>query len=137
MVERVVVADLGVVWDPNGPEAELAATDRAVATLRLRPRWDDPDKGRIAIVWRGVQYSSMGWPNDEAKSGHRLYAKGLREVLWAGEVLDSELIDEIGRRNRIAFPSTRGDDTGRHWIVLTKEITVEVIADEIEVRREP
>jgi hypothetical protein len=138
MTERVESVDLGVVWDPNAPDARLLTTDSGVTRLTLRARVDDPDQRRVELVWARSWAARMEPSNDEAISGHRLYAVGLREVLWLGEVHDSELIADFERRNRV-HP---GHDASRfaplrHWIVLLKECTVEVVARSLTVERRP
>ena len=136
MAERVIALDLGVVWDPNAPEAVLVSEDSGPAILMLRPRGDDADGRRIAIVWDGASAAAMEPPNDEAISGHRLYDKGLSGALWAAEVLDSEWIADLERQNRVHplhDPKRFGDL--RHFVVLLKECVVEVVAPTVVVRR--
>lgn len=75
-------------------------------------------------------------PNDEARSGHRLYDVGLREVLWLGEVYESGLIAELERRNRVHARHSAEQYTAlRHWVAPLKECTVEVVAHSLRVER--
>ncbi len=78
----------------------------------------------------------MGAPNDEAVSGHRLFARGLDEILWAGEVLESELIKELERQDqgRPDHDASRYAELSHH-IILTKECTVEVAARSLTIER--
>ena len=135
MAEHVVAVNLGVVWEPNAPDAVLVASDHGETTLRVRARSDDVDQRDVVVAWQRPRMSSIGWPNDEASNGHRLWDRGLKDVLWIGEVIESELIAEMNRRNRIAFPNTPPQTGQHHWIVLTKDETIEVVAESVEVRR--
>lgn len=136
MAERVVTLDLGVVWDPNAPEAVLVSHDSGPTILMLQPSDGDTDQRRIAIVWEGARAAMMGPPNDETIAGHRLYGKGLSEALWAGEVLDSEWIADLERLNRVHPLHDPGRFAHlRHFIVLLKECVVEVVAPTFVVSR--
>jgi hypothetical protein len=73
MGERVSAKDLGTVWEPNAPEAILISTDSGAAVLALRAHPDDADQRCVVVVWAGTELASFGGPNDEARSGHRLY----------------------------------------------------------------
>ena len=136
VAERVIPLELGVVWDPNAPEAALVSNDVGPSLLMLRPRADDTDQRRIALVWEGARAAVMQPPNDEAISGHRLYNKGLKGVLWAAEVLDSEWISDLERRNRVhSLHDPQRFSELRHFVLLLKECTVEVVAPAVVVRR--
>jgi len=101
-----------------------------------RPRTDDTDQRRIAIVWDPCSCRSDAAPNDEAISGHRLYGKGLNGVLWAAEVLDSEWIADLERWSRVhPFHDPQRFSELRHFVVLLKECTVEVVSPAVAVRR--
>jgi hypothetical protein len=136
MGERVVELDLGVTWSPGSPDAVLLASDLGPTFLMLRPHHDDRDRRWVVLRWEGVRLSVMQPPNDEAISGHRLFAKGLRGILWAAEVLESEWIADLERRNRMHpyHQPNRYRDL-RHFLVLLKEDTVEVVAEAIQVVR--
>jgi hypothetical protein len=85
----------------NVPDAQLTATDDGETGLSLRARDDDADQRPVTLLWRGCVATRMEPPNDEAAEGHRLYDSGLRDVMWVGEVLDSNLIIEFERLDRI------------------------------------
>jgi len=75
----------------------------------------------------------MGPPNDEARAQHRLYAHGLRELLWLGIVRDSELVAQLR-------PMWTPVGDGRrihpiHYVVPSKECVVEVVAADVELFR--
>lgn len=128
--------DIGVVWDPNAPDARLLTTDSGVTRLTLRARVDDPDQRRVEFVWDRARAARMEPPNDEAISGHRLYAVGLREVLWVGEVHESELIADFEKRDRVhPYHDASLFAPLRHWVVRLKACTVEVVARSLTVER--
>jgi hypothetical protein len=138
MAERVVPWDAGCTWEPNAPEAVLAVSDRGRAVLAVNAHPADPDQDCVIFVWSRSRAAIMGSPNDEALSGHRLYSRGLSDLLWAGKVEQSEWIADLERRNRV-HPS---HDPARfirlvHFILPLKEDTVEVIAEEVTVVRRP
>jgi len=91
MGERVVPEIGELRWDPNAPEALFLSESTGATRLALNPHFDDPDQRRVVISWRHANYALMSPPNDEARSGHRLYDRGLSEVLWMARVEDSEL----------------------------------------------
>ena len=128
--------DLDVTWDPNAPDAVLTASDMGHTLLTLRAHPDDPDRRGVVLEWSGSRFSCMSDPNDEAISGHRLFSKGLADVLWAGLVEHSGLIADLERQNRVhpLHDSSRFERLAHH-VVLLKECVVEVVAREILVRR--
>jgi intracellular sulfur oxidation DsrE/DsrF family protein len=136
--ENVVSIDLGVDWEPSAPEAVMRVDDRGTTALALRAHSDDDDQRAVVLVWSGSEYSAMSSPNDEARNGHRLYEKGLQNVLWAGQVLGSELINQLERQNSV-HPLHRPTRFAGliHHVILTKESTVEVVANSLAVRRLP
>jgi len=136
MVERVIPVDLGAQWEPNAPAAALLVRDDGTAELTLQPHPVDADESPVRFVWHGCCAAVMQPPNDEALSGHRLYDKGLRGLLWAGEVLDSQWIADLERQNRVHPRHNPGRFARlRHFILPLKERTVEVIATGWETQR--
>lgn len=75
-------------------------------------------------------------PNDEARSGHRLWSHGLEDCLWAGEVLDSAWIARMERENRV-HPRHSSERFGglHHFVLLHKEGVCEVVAAGVRVHR--
>ena len=136
MAEHVRQLDLGVSWDPNAPDAVLMSDDRGRTSLAVRASVEDADRRSVVLVWTGVLFSSLGAPNDEAIAGHRLYDKGIREVLWAGGVEQSELVKSLEQQNRVhaRHVPTRYDDL-EHHVVLLKEGVVEVVARALTIER--
>ncbi len=136
MTEHVESLDLGVTWNPGAPDAILLAADGGPSTLALRAHRDDPDERCVVLVWDYARYASKAPPNDEAIEGHRLWGKGLDDVIWSGIVHDSELIAGLERQNRV-HPRHR---TARfegltHYVLPLKECVVEVVARDLTVRR--
>jgi hypothetical protein len=138
MAERVLSWDIGFRWEPNAPDAVLAVADSGRAVLALKPHFDDPDRDCVVFVWSGTWAAVMGPPNDEARSGHRLYRRGLADLLWAGQVKQSEWIADLERQDR----AHKLYDTARvaqltHFILSLKESVVEVAAQDATIRRRP
>jgi hypothetical protein len=78
----------------------------------------------------------MGPPGDEARSGHRLFRRGLAELMWSGVVEDSEWIIELEHRDRV-HPDHARFSILTHFIVPLKDETVEVMAEAVEMLRHP
>jgi len=51
MAERVVPWEVGFCWEPNAPEAVLAASDDGRAVLALNAHFDDADQACVVFVW--------------------------------------------------------------------------------------
>jgi len=138
MAERVVAWDAGCRWEPNAAEAVLAVSDAGRAALAVNARADDADQTCVVFVWSGTWAANMGPPNDEARSAHRLYSRGLSGLLWAGQVEESEWIADLERQNR-RHPDHDAARFARlaHFILLLKEGTVEVVAEKVTVLRHP
>ena len=129
MTEQVVPLDLGVMWEPNSPDAVLVSTDGGRAALALNAHASDEDQRAVVLTWNGCAAALLAPPNDEARHQHRRYHSGLREVLWAGVVEGSEWAATVD-------PMQAGS-AGSHFVVLTKEATVEVLAHGLSVVRVP
>ena len=138
MAERVVPWEAGFRWEPNAPEAVLAVSDIGRAALALKAHFDDADQDCVVFVWSGTQAAIMGPPNDESRPGHRLYLLGLSELLWAGQVEQSEWIMDLERQAR-GHPHHDPTRFARlsHFVLLVKEGTVEVAAETFTVLRRP
>lgn len=136
MAEQVVALDLDVTWEPNAPEALLLSDDYGKTVLALMPHPDDPDRRCVVLVWSGVHSACLAAPNDEAISGHRLYASGLSKVLWAGTVLNSEVSHSLEVQNRVHPRHDPSRYTNLvHHVILMKECVAEVVAEEVQVIR--
>lgn len=98
-----------------------------------RPR---PRSAARGLLWSGTRSALLGDPNDEAVSGHRLYLKGLADVLWACTVRGSDAVDALERQNRVhPIHDVSRFDRPAHHVLLLKERVVEVIVEAVEVRR--
>jgi hypothetical protein len=135
--EWVQPVDLGITWDPNAPYPCLVQTDNH-AFLILKLFEDIPPEGDATSVtaetvgvieWKGLYASLMGPPNDEAISGHRLWDRGLKEILRAGEVFGSEWVRHLERMNAVHPGHDPQRYQGlRHFVLLFKESTFECVA---------
>lgn len=138
MGEHVEPLDLGVVWEPNAPDATLLVDDSGNAVLAQRAHFEDPDQRCVVLRWVGVLHAQLGPPNDEALQTHQLYKHGLRELLWAGVVHDSSTVAKlIASWSRTVV----GDDGPSyrimplHFVILSKECVVEVVAENVDIER--
>ena len=122
VVERVVPLELGVTWEPNAPRATLRSSDDGNACLTLRAHPDDQDQRDVVITFDRCRAAAQLPFNDEALHLHPFQGLGLREVLWAGEVLDSTWL-----------PAGRA--SSRHFVFPLKECVVEVLAGSLDVSR--
>jgi hypothetical protein len=134
VVERVEPYDLALGvplrWEPNAPDAFLVSDDMARGALAQRAHPDDPDQRCVVLRWDVVSYALMGPPNDEARNQHRLYQAGLKDVDWLGVVRDSSLVAGLRPmfgRYAVFVPL--------HYVVVSKECVVEVLAADVDVFR--
>ena len=115
---------------PNVPDAFLVSDDMGRGALAQRAHPDDPDQRCVVLRWDGVSYALMGPPNDEARDQHRLYQAGLTDVNWLGVVRESSLVAGLrpmfGRGAAFVPP---------HYVVVSKECVVEVLAENVDVFR--
>jgi hypothetical protein len=129
-VEPYEILGSPLLWEPNAPEAVLMSDDQGRAALALRAHPDDLDQSCVVLRWRVVRYSLMGSPNDEALHMHRLYHAGLKDVLWVGVVRESQLVATLrpmGSPHQMFVP--------HHYVVVSKECVVEVVAEDLDVLR--
>jgi len=134
--EHVESIDLGVTWEPNSPNAVLASSDGGLTVMAVSAHPDDRDQRCVVLAWSSTRSATMSDPNDEGLAGHRLYDRGLANVLWAGRVEDSALIAELEERARV-HPE---HDPARfaslvHYVIPLKECTVEVVAAALSTNR--
>ncbi len=128
--EHVTPIDLGVIWEPNVPDPILLQTE-GKAYLLLYP-WEASERytHTVVIEWQSCRGAVFGDPNDEAFYGHRLYDKGLQDILWAGEVHKSGWI-AAGERVNSVHPRHDPERfaNARHFILRFKDSTFECIAE--------
>jgi hypothetical protein len=72
----------------------------------------------------------MSPPNDEARHQHRLYEAGLMDLDWLGVVRDSGLVKALQ-----PMWSRAGGFVPLHYVVVSKECVVEVLAENVDVFR--
>jgi hypothetical protein len=136
MVEHVIpyelTLDIGFGWEPNAPGAVLVSDDFGRAALAQKAHPDDPDQRCVVLRWDMVILAQLAPPNDEGRHEHRLYDVGLRDLLWLGVVQEGKLVEQ---RNS-SWPQA-GDRRGvpMHYVVVSKECVVEVVAMDVEVFR--
>ena len=133
--ERVIPVDLGVVWEPNVQDPWLVH-HLSTAALVLNPHFDDPNPSPLVLVWRYCWGAVLEPVDDDTIWGHRLWNAGLKDCLWAGEVINSSWIgtfDLPGRSRR--RPRSGAWTIKRHFVLRLKEATFEVIAESFEVAR--
>ena len=125
-----------MTWNPNAPEAFLLSDVFGKTVLALKPHHNDTDRRCVVLVWSGTRSACLADPNDEAKSGHRLYQSGLSNVLWAGLVRDSETIVALERANRVhPYHDPTRFESLQHHVILLKECAAEVVAEAVTVQR--
>lgn len=136
MVERVIpydlVLDTEFGWEPNAPDAVLVSDDFGRAALAQKAHPDDPDQRCVVLRWDLVILAQLAPPNDEGRHQHRLYDVGLRDLLWLGVVEESRLVDQL----KPSWPRA-SDRRGVpiHYVVVSKECIVEVVAMDVEAFR--
>lgn len=97
---------------------------------------EDVDRRQVVLESFNIGGAVLGAPGDEARSGHRLWNRGLDRCFWSAEVFNS---DWIRRMERVDSVHPHHDPSRflrfRHYILNTKEATFEVVADWCSVRR--
>lgn len=143
--ERVERLDIGLVCDVGVPYPVLVQSDeRTFLAFRLGRRGSGTsstiqvvvpaaaEPTRVGVIeFVGCRLASMGLPNDEALSGHRLWRRGLREVGYhsAGEVFNSSLVRDLEQGNRVHPRHQPAFFTSlRHFVFTFKECTFECVA---------
>ena len=90
------------------------------------------------LRWDGAHHAQLGPPNDEARHVHRLYRHGLRELLWAGVVHDSSMVAQLSAawsRTVVGADGSSYRIVPLHFVILSKECVVEVVAENVDVER--
>lgn len=137
--EKAVPIDLGIRWDAGAPLPHLLQSEhRTFLTFYLYeqdPDWNYTPSApvHIAIIeWHGCYETLLGWPNDEALPGHRLWERGLKETSYfsAAEVRNSSWIAEIEKGNRV-HPRHQPERFAalRHYILLFHDSTFECLVE--------
>ena len=123
----------GVLWPDTAHPVELRSYgSRLTVHYVVAPAHGD---GMALAEFTGVRASYLGSPNDEARGGHRLAARGLRNYAFH-EVINSDWISELERRNRVHPGHSKSLFAGLHHDIVTlKEETFECIARSMTVSR--
>src|SRR6266849_6093731 len=144
--EKAIPIDLGIKWDAGAPQPRLLQSEyktflacfldqpnQPLDGTRISffdPASPEPDSVGI-IEWHRCFETMLGWPNEEALSGHRLWAKGLKELRHysSAEVQNSSWIAEIEHGNRV-HPSHKPAIYAslKHYILLFHDSTFECLA---------
>ena len=122
-----------LTWEPNAPDAVLLCDDLGRGALAQNSHPDDPDQRTVVLRFDEVFLAQMGPPNDEGISSHRLYEAGLKDVRWMGLVRDSALATQVMQMH--ARVNGEPQLQPLHFIVLSKERVVEVLAANMDVFR--
>lgn len=136
MAEQVVpydfLLDNELGWEPNAPAAVLLTDDFGRAALAQNAHPRDSDQRCVVLRWDMVIHAQLTPPNDEGRHEHRLYDAGLRDLLWLGVVHNSQLVDQL----KPSWPRSGGSRAVPiHYVVVSKECVVEVVAVDVEVFR--
>lgn len=137
--ERVTPIEIGVRWAPNTSDP-LFVQHRMQAILVIPAHFDDADQRRVVLRVDGCHGVWLGEPNDEGRSAHRLWEKGLADCSWAGEVIASSWIADTANRVQAAWHWSHPFDPSlyedlHHWILLFKESTAECVGNALTVLR--
>jgi len=141
--EYVVPVDLGVKWDMGAPMPHLLQSEYKTFLLFFLssndPYWDgtyitvaDPNTPEpIGVLeWHECVGALLGPPNDDGRKGHRLWDKGLSDIVYgAGEVHNSAWVAEFERVWRVDSPGDLDPDLRpRHFILGFHDTTFECLA---------
>ena len=134
--DRVVEMNLGCFPEAAVSGAVLLQSENAAYLTfnAQRPRADgySEDAGTAIVELVGCSTTKFGYPNDEALSGHPLYAKGLVSYRIY-EVLNSSWIDEQAKQNRICFPDRTNMSWKRHFIFVFHDSTLECLTRDLKI----
>lgn len=137
-METVVEYDIGCFPElaVSGPLL-MADDDRLVfsfnATRLAADGYHREDAGRAVVRVSSFLALRFGYPNDEARPGHPLYARGFVGTA-VYEVLESSWTAELARQNRVRFPDSDVTTWGaRHFLFAFHETTLEVLCRGLEV----
>ena len=87
--------------------------------------------GVLVVRFDRCHITRFGYPNDEALSGHPLYASGL-QAYGVFEVHGSSWPAELEAQNRRVFPKSHAFEY-RHFIFTFHDSTFECLADSVRI----
>jgi len=133
--ETVEPYDVGASWSALGSPYLMQTGDKAILVIKASE--DDDDRRWVVIRVHGCRGIVVGPPDDEARSGHRLFARGLDTCTAAGEVRQSRWIADLAAVDSVhALHRPEEFADLRHWILLFEENTVECVGTSLSVSRE-
>lgn len=127
-MEHVKMACPGLQWEPNDAVPPTLSVSDGTVRLQLGPHPADQDHRSVILTFQAMRHMTIGFPNDESRDHHRLWNQGLSDINWIGAVDESALVDAVHRSSALPPRLT-------HWVVLLKEQTVEVVAEDVDVTR--
>lgn len=133
VTERATVIDVpGLEWSAGAPEPRVVMSELFVGIAFYASDARPGEEVATAAFVRCTSFR-MGFPNDEALHGHRLWGRGL-ESYRAHEVSDSAWLAEL-RAVEAAHPQAPAVPFAgaRHFVLTFHDSTVEAIAEAIEV----
>lgn len=137
-MDTVIEHDIGCFPElaVSGPFL-MAGDERLVfsfnATKLAADGYHRADAGRAVIRVPSCLAFKFGYPNDEARPGHPLYARGFVGTA-VYEVLESSWVAELARQNRVRFPDSDVARQGvRHFLFAFHETTLEVLCRSLDV----
>src|SRR6266446_8849259 len=145
MAERVVALEAVSLPLPSSPRDEVVLHgDMNSFLIYSTFQASVGQLGKSALIeCVRPSFCTFGYPNDEGIAEHRLYDKGLSDLLGFGEVKDSELVREyetMSRRSAHRIWSGRGislpensKPAKRHFIISLKENVFEAVCNELRL----
>ncbi len=128
--EYAVPLYIGFLPEAAVSEPVLLQNDYAAiltfSAMRPLPNGKREDAGYGIVEFDSCSLTKFGYPNDEALSGHPLYARGLAGY-GVYEAHNSSWIKLVTQQNRAVFPNTP-DSTQRHFIFTFHDSTFECVA---------
>ena len=145
MSERVVPLEGISLPLPSSPSDEVVLHGDMNSFLVYATFHASKDQTANTVLVECVRLSlcRFGYPNDEGIIEHRLYSKGLSDLLGFGEVKNSELVREcetMSQRSANRIWSGRGISLPkdsrprqRHFIISLKENCFEAVCDDLQL----
>ena len=92
MLERVEAVAIGVLLEPNAPEAVLAVDDYGHAALAVEPHPDDADRRTVVLLWSGCAAAEK-WGRQTTRHGIYIGCTTEDSVVRSDLVRSSEVAD--------------------------------------------
>jgi hypothetical protein len=130
----IEVVELTLPWsmEPGAPMPVLTSNGNSHLSVSY---WEEDSdcQRRVFLRFPSCQQFTFGYPNDEALSGHPLYAFGLR-YYGLFEVHGSDWERRLRIQNQVSFPRSDLECPSvlRHFIVAFHDETLEALARGVE-----